>query len=290
MTLSKALGKDEVVSKAGMSKGVLFDDTVHLGVEVELEGTGDVNHIPGWNTTLDGSLRGAEAREYIFRRPMRGSDASKAFRNLERAFEKHKVSESKDASVHIHVDCLGLTKDQVINFLSTAYIMEGLIMHTLCAGREHNPFCSQITTQGTGALRSSAAYIHSIFLKMPRPRIARYAATNVAALGKFGTLEFRGFNYTCKNDDLVSWANALLRMRRFACNVDMPPHLYFKTTQWDAAIREVFGDTLDNYTNVDRAFLFKTGMLAAREFHYQCELMEVALSKKKRQGSRTIDW
>lgn len=93
-----------------------------LGVEVEVETLkGELPRIhddlAAWNVTHDGSLRG-ESAEYVFKEPL-----------------------GPRASVHVHVNVLEMTKQQLDNFLYSYLLLEDVLMSFCGEGREGNRFC-----------------------------------------------------------------------------------------------------------------------------------------------------
>jgi len=264
--------------------GVLVNDNVCMGVEIELEGTGRIDYVPGWNAVNDGSLRGEGGREYVCSRPYNGSDLVEALTVLEGSFKEHTPTLSRDASVHVHVDCTPLEWDSMINFVLLSLIFEPLLMAAFCPDRQNNPFC-QRAVDNDGLIDSGANWLAAA-ANRKRYGHARYAATNLLSLQRFGSVEFRGHPAEYKKAPLLDWCNAILSMYNFCTKVDIPVHVYFKHMHSGECIEQVFGSLIDTAT-LDFQMLFKQGIKTARQFHHIYTKVDKHFKKSPRRKSET---
>lgn len=195
-----------------------------LGLELEMEFTRQVtlNEIdPKWRTVRDGSLRGS-AREFIFSSPLNRKEAFEALEYLDNFLGdnlKYVRSDSPRTSTHIHLNCREFTQNQILTLMSLWYIIEESLSLTLPKHRQGNLHALRVV-DAERVVTTIAAHIEN-FAKTPvyRQPLAlafnegeRYAALNLAALPKFGSLEFRIFEGVEKPTEARKYIELLLEM------------------------------------------------------------------------------
>jgi len=194
-----------------------------FGVEIECEGN---NLVPvetdGWRTEDDGSLRGVFPNsrcEWVFKKPLPLAKAITAIATLAREQRKGnaKLDFSLRTSVHVHVNVQDLTEEQYFNFIYTYLLLEPVLLRYCGDVRRANRFCLSIN-DGEGLMD----YISHLFQQGVKQIGAifendvRYAAINIAATKKYGSLEFRGMRGTLDVDILSTWIMALNAIREYA--------------------------------------------------------------------------
>ena len=98
--------------------GVLLDDDVHIGIEIETEGMGISRAacdkaLSYWSVVLDGSLKSANPLEFVLCHPMSGETLVLALNEIREFFKKTKPQFPLNTSVHVHMNVGDLTLDQL---------------------------------------------------------------------------------------------------------------------------------------------------------------------------------
>lgn len=172
-----------------------------VGIEVELEniqnGTIDPNL---WRLVPDNSLRnkGYEAVSY----PLAGNEILLALAALHLWYEKNPKSEfSHRCSIHVHLEAVELTMEQLYVLVGTYMSVENLIFNSLFPTRKGNNYCFPL---------------NNVLLEkqdLDRVRLNKetwkYAALNLYHLRDFGTLEFRHHPGTKSVHELLKWIQIL---------------------------------------------------------------------------------
>ena len=192
-----------------------------IGIEIEMEGDCGFPHDPGgiWYDTEDHSLRGY-CREYVTNGPLEYEDVDSAIQHLKNILYVHGVNmkQSFRAGVHVHINCLNLTLEQILTFAATYYCMETALLRYCGPNRVHNLFC----------LRLRDAEWPLILLKKvvegKPPSILdtddiRYGALNLRSLFRHGTLEFRALETTPNFGKIADWAKMLYRLRETSLHI-----------------------------------------------------------------------
>ena len=118
-----------------MIKDVLFDGEDvegEVGIEIEVEGQ-DLPHVVSryWRTERDGSLKAAEAFEYVLKRPVPRADVKKVLTSLEKKWKSNNaiINDSFRAGVHVHINVRDLTTTQMVTFATLYYIFEETLLN-----------------------------------------------------------------------------------------------------------------------------------------------------------------
>ena len=200
-------------------RSVHYNDRV--GVEIEFEH----NHLYDqalhervrnfWNWTDDGSLRDGGS-EIVFRGPLSGEDVSLALGVAEKALNKCRFSHR--TSVHVHVDIRDITAPSLYRYILLYITLEEALFGICGRQREANNFCmSAYSANGLVELLSGINPSRVIASILGRDTAHfRYAAVNIDAVRKFGSLEFRGHEGTCDKARILLWINLLLAMKHYA--------------------------------------------------------------------------
>lgn len=200
-------------------RSVHYNDRV--GVEIEFEH----NHLFDqnmqdlirnyWNWTDDGSLRDGGS-EIVFRGPLSGDDVAMALSAAEKALNKCRFSHR--TSVHVHVDIRDITAPSLYRYILLYITLEEALFGICGRHRESNNFCmSAYSANGLIALLAgiNPSRVVASILGMDTAHF-RYAAVNIDAVRKFGSLEFRGHEGTCSKERIQLWINLLLAMKHYA--------------------------------------------------------------------------
>lgn len=227
-----------------------------VGVEIELEGVSytEAQDRAGpyvncyWDWQSDGSLRGRNF-EAVLNQPLCGAELQKAVYNLACYLNTYWgmcLDANYRTSMHVHLDVRDLTPEQLGKLILIYTLFEKVLLHYLGEDRSNNNFC--IPLHKTLDSLASISYLFEGNI-MGASLLARaqdkYSALNLNPITTFGSIEFRGHKGTYNYEEIISWINILLLMKKWSVHSapepgDMP--------QWMSAIgppgicREVFGE------------------------------------------------
>lgn len=219
-----------------------------IGMEIEVEGQNLPNEIPYyWKVEKDGSLRG-ESAEYILKKPYSVPGVIKALDTLDKCLAESKLEFSHRCSVHVHLNVLDMSRNELINFLYLSYLFD----RTLCriGAREitGNRFCLPI------ADAEGSVYMFEKLCKtlnrIPIPELgqAKYAAINIVPVSKYGSVEFRMMRGTADVEVLRPWVELLVRLYKYSLKFetikDMMEGFLDDGSAW---CEKVFGKELFNH-------------------------------------------
>jgi len=205
----------------GGSKGVKKDPSRPIpdcvvGVEIELEGvTADPSKFTLWNIVPDGSLRDGIELVSI---PVWGTDISLALKEVESYFKSNKPYLSFRTSVHVHINILDLTNEQLNKFIQLYILYEPALfrMH-LEWDRYDNIFC--IPARKSYSIQEGYA---TLFKDLKENSIRgnyvgyKYSSMNPNSIATLGTLEFRHMGGTDSVKKIDTWINTLMCLKKSA--------------------------------------------------------------------------
>jgi hypothetical protein len=200
-----------------------------IGLEIECEGT----HLfdapfSWWSCHQDGSLRTTKGHppvEYVLRQPLDPKELREALEYLEEKLLEYKstIVQSNRTSVHVHVNCLSWTIRQLYCYILLYLIFEEILVEWSGPDRAGNLFCLRAL--------DSEFYVSMLedCLKQSTLKVwredQRYAACNVAAIPKFGSLEFRSLRGTVDKNLILTWVDILLHLRKKSLKYDNPTEI-----------------------------------------------------------------
>ena len=227
-----------------------------FGIEIETEGRNlTMVAPPQWKIEDDGSLRGqfpTERAEYVLKKPLdlqKAIDAVVKLREIQDA-NKAVLNFSFRTSVHVHVNVQQLTFPQYLNMIYTYLLLEEPLVRYCGKERVGNRFCLRLQDaeglldylfmlfrQGYSAMR----HIHGDNV--------RYAAINVAATAKYGSLEFRSLKGNMDVPYITTWLQALDHLRSFAMEMKDPQdvHDLFVNNTPEQFAEIVLGDVYESF-------------------------------------------
>ncbi len=165
------------------------------GVEVEAEFK-EPPRIPDadmWMMKRDPSLRGLYSAEFVSYKPFNRKQTEKNLHYLWGLMRDCSMVDTVRAATHLHVNMTGASPLYLANVLTMYYLVEDTVVKYGCGtGRFGNLFC----LTGSQCVETPARVINMFngaYLKVDRAveEYHKYAALNLSALNKFGTLEFR---------------------------------------------------------------------------------------------------
>lgn len=217
-----------------------------VGIEIEVEGSRLINIDDAqWRTDVDGSLRG-ENREYILKKPVPINKVEACLKSLKKQLEEAKcnLDFSFRTSVHVHVNCQQLTHAEYTAFIYLYMLLEEPLMSYCGKERKGNRFCLRLQdAEGMLGVLNHVFRIEDGVLHYVNDNV-RYAALNLAATIKYGSLEFRAMRGNLEVDTLTTWAKTLIHLREMAKQIGSPKKVYSKFVELGAAqfYAEVMGE------------------------------------------------
>lgn len=188
-----------------------------FGVEIEVEGSSlprkgeDKVFDIFWKEERDGSLRGMENAEYVFRKPLSKEGTKEAIIGQlgRRYVEKNStVDESLRAGVHVHLNIQSWMPLELMTFATTYYLLEDYFVHWSGAGRVGNHFCLRAIDAEGVIIKLIDACQKRDWRHLNTDDI-RYASLNWNAMHKYGSVEFRSMRSTRKLEDILRWVELI---------------------------------------------------------------------------------
>lgn len=187
---------------------------VDVGIEIEVEGKRLPEVVPGgWRAHMDGSLRG-ESMEYVLHNPAPARKVEYYLNQLMECFEENEstINDSDNTGVHIHINCQWMTTEQVLKFACLYLMMEEILVSMCGKNRAGNLFCLR-ARDAEGLIYRLCEAKRAMNLNGLQSDLVRYSSLNMAALSKFGTLEFRAMRTPNDFRKLEEWINILITIR-----------------------------------------------------------------------------
>lgn len=256
-----------------------------IGIELECEGTFLPAHaIPiddtgkyYWAPHADGSLRG-ESMEYTLNTALPYDMKDGAIDKLFETFRSRGtvLNVSNRTSVHVHINAKGMKVNTLCSFLALYATVEDVLVNWCGTFRVGNLFALRLS--------DSEWALHNIRRMFERGNFMntfnndqRYLACNIAALGKFGSIEFRSMRGLTDADEMKKWVDILWHLRQVAYEIEDPRDIIarFSDTGADGWLEFLFGRGLaDELTKacedegVEAVGLLWDGVRRAQEIAY----------------------
>lgn len=186
-----------------------------LGIEIEVEGTrlpkGDDTPAP-WKYVHDGSLRGHDNAEYVLARPIEFSALPDALDKLWAVFKTHKSTfdDSNRTSVHVHMNVQTFHFNRLTSFIALYLIVEEVLTKWCGENRVGNLFCLR-AKDAPAVVTNIKKFIQNDGRHELRDTL-HYAALNIHALAKYGSLEVRTLRGVSDPQIILDWVGILQRL------------------------------------------------------------------------------
>jgi len=189
-----------------------FNKKGDLGVEVEIEGENLLVKNPFWLAKNDGSLRGGV--EFILHHPLSLQESKEVIHSLKEELRKNKaiISFSFRTSIHVHVNILELTKEELVSFLYLSHILEDALVNYSGEERTGNRFCLR-TKDAEDKFFQLKSFITAPPIKPFNEGLSKYTAINLASIANYGSIEFRSMRGTLDEEVLFPWLDVLISLR-----------------------------------------------------------------------------
>jgi hypothetical protein len=221
--------------------------TGDFGVEIEVEADNLPDQVDGFNKEHDGSLRG-EAAEFVFTGPC---SKEKAFKHLDRLYKAYgargtRLNNSYRCSVHVHVNVQEFNPLQLANFFILYATFEEYLVKYCGEPREGNLYCLRLRDAEYPAQVFLKAVQNNSFHQFATDRL-KYSAVNLAAIPKFGSLEFRAMRGADTAEEIKIWIGLLDKLRTAALTYAHPSEIMGELSQQspEGFARSVFGELFE---------------------------------------------
>lgn len=225
-----------------------------IGLEIECEGKGFKElKTAVWTSHDDGSLRGVypDTRvEYVINGPVPLETLPSALAELKELTNGCVPNFSFRTSVHAHVNVLNINENQLLNYIYTYLLLEEPLINFCGNSRKGNRFCLRL---------QDADYMLTYMKQLFQRRVykvvdfegedMRYAAINLAAVAKYGSIEFRGMKGTFDFEIIKTWCTALVSIRNYACNRETVLDIYDEFVEMgpEKFLHHVLGDVASQF-------------------------------------------
>lgn len=234
-----------------------------IGLEVEVEGNkfpkdyddyddeGNVvpqNYIPDpWQYTHDGSLRGEDNAEYIFRRPVKFEEVSESIDKLWEMFDDFGsvLDDSNRTSVHVHLNAQEWHLNRVCAFFGLYIIVEDILTHWCGDHRVGNLFCLRakdapgIVSRMKQFFRSEHSWVIDNGM--------HYSGLNAHALKKLGSIEIRTMRGVRDPETIKTWVRILENIYKLSEKYPDPRTVVqgFSGSPREDFLRTILGDDME---------------------------------------------
>ena len=220
-----------------------------VGIEIEIEGD-DLPNVDDkyWKTERDGSLR--DGKEYVLKAPVSLEEANSALRVLKEELIYSKPSFSFRTSVHVHLNVQDLTHKEICSLIYLYYLLEEPLMTYCGRSRKGNRFCLRL--QDADGVINNLRLLFSVGVEYAIDNIdqdeVRYSALNIAALPKYGSLEFRAMEGNIDVNRLNIWLLAITKLKKAATNGLTPVDWYNRMNLLGS--KKILDEVLDEISDV----------------------------------------
>lgn len=228
----------------------------HVGIEIEAEG-GNIQCVDTayWRSEDDQSLRGRfpDERHEFVSRVLKAHAISNALDELIDKQKDARFDFSFRTSTHVHVNCTDMELSAVSAFVYLYYLLERDLMKYCGPSRNNNRFCLRMV-DSEAQVDILKGIIDNGFrdIRLFVDEGMRYAACNLAALLKYGTIEFRGMRGTMYKQVLMNWTGQLLHLREQAIKYGSAFAVYEHAIRdSEGFLKENYGEFFDVFHNED---------------------------------------
>jgi hypothetical protein len=181
------------------------DDALRFGIEVEVEGIGQLPDLETWRIEPDGSLRDG-GFEFISS-PAKREEIDVQLDALYTALADTTARASLRTSTHVHVNMQPRTMAEIELIIGFSILAEPLLMSFAGDTREENIYCVPFY-RTPGEVDTIAEAIQSnLFERFGNT--CKYSGLYLAPLLRFGTIEYRHAPYWPDRDSLGRWLDLI---------------------------------------------------------------------------------
>lgn len=223
-----------------------------FGIEIEAEGKRMQNvDNEFWMTENDRSLRGhfpENAAEFVLKKPIGKNAVGAAMDSLIESLPDAEFNFSFRTSVHVHVNVQDLTEEQVMNMIYAYTLLEEPLVNYCGRERKGNRFCLRIVDA-----ENTVEILRTMFTKglkwgmMLDQNGIRYSGLNIAALKKYGSIEFRSMRGNMDKEVILNWTRALGLLKEYAITKKNPKEVleHYNNSEPAAFMKDILKDVFD---------------------------------------------
>lgn len=259
-----------------------------FGIEIETETLKEYDYpeFYFWTTHGDNSLRNYGV-EYVLKQPLKFSMVPDALDEFHKKTEKlNFIKDSFSTSVHVHVNMLNETALTMGNFITLYMLFENLLIRYSGPNRRSNLFCLP-TVDAEETFQYARGFFECIQQKDYRRLVlsenaVKYAALNLSALGKYGSLEIRSFRGETDVKEIYRWVEILNSLLTYSRQRINPKLIMEKYKNLGLGFRdEVFGKHAKLLSCPDEEALIEKNVFYAGSIAYCVKSWELLEQKEK---------
>lgn len=245
-----------------------------VGIEVEMEGMQLPKELRGsmWRVEHDASLGGHDNAEYVLRRPAKLSKVGEALTQLSRKFKDFEstLQPSVRAGVHVHLNVQQMELTEVANLVTLYLVVEDLLLEVCGEGRQSNLFCLK-GCEAEYMLYRAAEFFKTKELGYIADDEIRYSGINLAAIPKYGSVEFRSLRTPTDLSEIDIWVKSLHHLSVVAKEYENPTEILKGYSDFDpkSFIKKVLPYYAEQLLEVsDWEVRLKRGMRSAQDLAF----------------------
>lgn len=184
-----------------------------IGLEIEVEGNQfRKENYKDWKYTHDGSLRGQDNAEYVFKKPLPFDKVDTALDELWMMFAAYGsvLDVSNRTSVHVHLNVQRFSLPRFCAFTGLWFCVEELLAAWCGDHRVGNLFCLRAKDAPAIVSRFKDFFLADGSYNFSNGN--HYAGFNGNALNKFGSIEIRYLRGTTEPETIKTWVKILKRL------------------------------------------------------------------------------
>lgn len=186
-----------------------INSSEYIGIEVEVENVDQTwKETTIWHPKEDSSLRNSGV-EYVTT-PIHANNAPIFLYQLFKDLLPPDISFSKRTSIHIHLNVLNLTIEQLKNFIYIYTIFEKSFYRYISIERKNNIFC--IPLQDTNLI---FAFFNQKDKAIQKVFWHKYTGFNILPIKSQGTVEFRHLHGTNNLELICNWINLITKLKEY---------------------------------------------------------------------------
>lgn len=228
----------------------------YMGVELELENVNTQLAPAGWEAHQDQSLR--NGIEFVTRGPIAGSRLARV---LTAYFGSGiTANNSPRTSTHIHVNASDLLIGQLRTMMTLSFIAETALFDIIGRSRKYCGYCMPLREMSPQRFRKflTTTSINEFAGTLGGRNEDKYYGFNVNSVRKHGTVEFRYFAGGPTQEELVSWMDYCIGIKKTALNISFEELLSLQSAEDLAAVLQqhmgAWGNTLINFQGPQALF------------------------------------
>lgn len=264
-----------------------------IGVEVEVDSDTSftpvfpIDYQPEWTRKSDGSLR--DGWEYVLSTPLKGEDLANAVYKLYSG--NTKIGRTFTGSTHIHVDMMdGTQLEHVRTLVFLTYVFEVMLYAAGDITRQWCGYANRLTSAPAEAIEHILKLENQGDFRVYMDEVGRYYGLNLAALSKYGSVEFRYFPTAESAEELMRWIILVQKFKKAAIEVGTTEEL-IKILSTEEGYNEFLNKYFDGYEKEASAvgdyskiksLMYKALIICrAKPSHYPVYSREIILNKYK---------